>query len=171
MWLLGLSHMTSIKCSIPTGFQVLPCSTRTVAGMLDFTGPIPVDSSGFLQEWGGHCKVLNSRVLPMDSKFKLCIIFANSNYMFVQEFETFLLLHNLWLTTSSNSSNLLTTQCNFFSAIWISTFFFDIDVLYSLSEALWCSEFKKIRGLKHHNDFGQGMMAIWQVNVMQMSHF
>jgi len=36
--------MTSIKCSIPTGFQVLPCSTRTVAGMLDFTGPIPVDS-------------------------------------------------------------------------------------------------------------------------------
>jgi len=26
--------------------------------MLDFTGPILVDSCGFLQEWGGHCKVL-----------------------------------------------------------------------------------------------------------------
>jgi len=55
--------MTPIKCSIPTGFQVLPYSTRTVAGMLDFTGPIPVDSSGFLQEWGGHCKVLGKNIL------------------------------------------------------------------------------------------------------------
>jgi len=26
---------------------------RTVAGMLDFTGPIPVDPCRFLQEWGG----------------------------------------------------------------------------------------------------------------------
>ena len=42
--------MTSNK---DTEFQVLPYSTRTVARMLDFTGPIPVDSCGFQQEWGG----------------------------------------------------------------------------------------------------------------------
>ena len=67
--------------------------------------------------------------------------------MFVQDIETFSVLHTCWLTILFHPFNFLTTQCTFFSSLWISTFF-TIDVLCSLLEAIWYSGFRNITILK-----------------------
>ena len=57
--------------------------------------------------------------------------------MFVQDIAV---LHDCWLTILSHPFYLLTTRCTFLSSVRISTFFFTVDVLCSLPEAIWYSK-------------------------------
>ena len=52
--------------------------------------------------------------------------------MFEQDSETFLVLHDCWLTILSHSFNFLTTQCTLLSSIGISTFFYCRCVMFAV---------------------------------------
>ncbi|KIK04491.1 hypothetical protein K443DRAFT_417774 [Laccaria amethystina LaAM-08-1] len=47
----------------------------------------------------------------------------NLDTMFDHDIETFSVLHDFWLTTSSNPLDFLTTRCTYLFSIRISTFF------------------------------------------------
>jgi hypothetical protein len=52
--------------------------------------------------------------------------------MFVQDIETFSVLHDFWVTTLSNPFDFLTTRCTFLSSIRISTFFYCRCVMFAV---------------------------------------
>jgi hypothetical protein len=52
--------------------------------------------------------------------------------MFVQDIETFSVLHDFWVTTLSNPFDFLTTRCTFLSSIRISTFFYCRCVMFTV---------------------------------------
>jgi len=95
--------------------------------------------------------------------------------MFVQVFETFLALHNFWLTTSSNPSNFLTTQSRISPSTWISTFFWYKCFVFTVGgvpilRVQKYQEFETVVTLGD-NEFGWEMMTVWLANVTQMSCF
>ena len=95
--------------------------------------------------------------------------------MFVQVFETFSALNNFWLTTPSNPLEFFTAQSSFFSSIQLSTFFCCKCIVFAVRGVpmLRVQKYQEIETYVTlgNDDFGWWMMTIWQVNVMQMSHF
>ena len=93
--------------------------------------------------------------------------------MFVQDIKTFSVLHDCWLTILSHPFNFSTTQCNFLSSIWISTYFYCRCVMFAVGDDLMLRVQKKYHNIKTvvmlgHNGFGWKMMTVCvcHTNVM-----
>jgi hypothetical protein len=54
--------------------------------------------------------------------------------MFDHDIETFSVLHDFWLTTSSNPLDFLTTRCTYLFSIRISTFFYSRCVVFAVGD-------------------------------------
>ena len=95
--------------------------------------------------------------------------------MFVQDIETFSVLHNCWLTILSHPFNFLTTWCTFLYSIRISTVFYCRCVMFAVGgdPILRVQKYHNIETvvMLGHNGFGWKMMTVWRAYVMQMSRF